>query len=142
MPLLFPKRTKYRKQHRGRMKGRATRGYEVAFGDFGIQALSPAWITSEQIEAVRTALARATHRGKVWVRIFPDKPYTKKAAESRMGKGKGNVEDWVAVVKPGRIMFEFVGVSEDEAKEIHRRVAGKLPIPTQLRARFQWGGER
>lgn len=142
MPLLFPKRTKYRKQHRGRMKGRATRAHEVAFGDFGIQALSPAWITSEQIEAVRTALARATHRGKVWVRIFPDKPYTKKAAESRMGKGKGNVEDWVAVVKPGRIMFEFAGVSEGEAKEIHRRVAGKLPIPTQLRARFQLGGER
>ncbi|HAZ27857.1 TPA: 50S ribosomal protein L16 [Candidatus Acetothermia bacterium] len=142
MPALFPKRTKYRKQHRGRMKGLASRGVEVSFGEFGIQALAPAWITSQQIEAVRTALARGTHRGRVWVRIFPDKPYTKKAAESRMGKGKGEVVNWVAVVRPGRVMFEFAGVTETEAKEIHRRVSCKLPIPTQLRARFQLGGEK
>ncbi len=142
MPALFPKRTKYRKQHRGRMKGIASRGNEVVFGEYGIQALAPAWITSQQIEAVRTALARATHRGRVWVRIFPDKPYTKKAAESRMGKGKGEVENWVAVVKPGRIMFELSGVSLEEAKDIHRRVSCKLPIATQLRTRFQLGGEK
>lgn len=120
----------------------ASRGTEVAFGEFGIQALAPAWITSQQIEAARTALARGTNRGRVWVRIFPDKPYTKKAAESRMGKGKGEVVNWVAVVKPGRVMFEFAGVTEIEAKEIHRRVSCKLPIPTQLRARFRLGGER
>lgn len=142
MAALFPKRTKYRKQHRGRMKGSANRGHEVVFGDYGIQALAPAWITSQQIEAVRTSLARATHRGRVWVRIFPDKPYTKKAAESRMGKGKGEVENWVAVVKPGRIMFEIAGVTPEEAKEIQRGVSCKLPIPTQLRTRFQLGGER
>ncbi len=141
MPALFPKRTKYRKQHRGRLKGQANRGNTVVFGDYGIQALAPAWITSQQIEAVRTALARATHRGRVWVRIFPDKPYTKKAAESRMGKGKGEVENWVAVVKPGRVMFELSGVTPEEAKEIHRKVSCKLPIPTQLCTRFQLGGE-
>lgn len=138
MPLA-PKRTKYRKQHRGRRKGKATRGNTVAFGDFGIQALGPAWLTSEQIEAARTALSRATQRGKVWVRIFPDKPYTKKPAESRMGKGKGNVEDWVAVVKPGTILFEFAGVPLEEAKRIERLVSRKLPIPTQLQVRKSMG---
>ncbi|MGC9529723.1 MAG: 50S ribosomal protein L16 [Candidatus Bipolaricaulaceae bacterium] len=142
MPLLFPKRTKYRKTHRGRMKGRATRGTEVVFGDFGIQALAQAWITRQQLEAARTTLARATHRGKVWIRVFPDKPYTRKAAESRMGKGKGNVENWVAVVKPGTIMFEFAGVDKQEAKRIHQLVSYKFPIPTRLRERFHLGGER
>lgn len=141
MALLSPKRTKYRKTQRGRIKGRATRGTEVAFGDFGIQALSPAWITRQQIEASRTTLTRATQRGKVWVRIFPDKPYTKKPAESRMGKGKGNVDNWVAVVKPGTVLFEFAGVSLPEAKRIHKLVSRKLPIPTRLRVRH-WGGER
>jgi len=142
MALLFPKRTKYRKQHRGRMKGVATRGNEVAFGDYGIQSLSPAWITRQQIESARTTLARATHRGKVWIRIFPDKPYTKVAAESRMGKGKGGVENWVAVVRPGNVLFEFAGVSLPEAKRIHKLVAYKLPIPTRLRTRFSLGGEK
>lgn len=142
MALLFPKRTKYRKQQKGRIKGKATRGCEVAFGDYGIQALAPAWITRQQIEAARTTLARATHRGKVWIRIFPDKPITRKPAESRMGKGKGNVENWVAVVKPGTIMFEFAGVSEEEAKRIHKLVSYKFPIPTRLRRRFHLGGER
>ncbi|HEC63561.1 MAG TPA: 50S ribosomal protein L16 [Candidatus Acetothermia bacterium] len=140
--MLFPKRTKYRKQQKGRIKGKATRGCEVAFGDYGIQALAPAWITRQQIEAARTTLARATHRGKVWIRIFPDKPITRKPAESRMGKGKGNVENWVAVVKPGTIMFEFAGVSEEEAKRIHKLVSYKFPIPTRLRRRFHLGGER
>ncbi len=142
MPLLFPKRTKYRKQHRGRRRGVASRGNEVAFGEFGIQSLAPAWITRQQIESARTTLARATHRGKVWIRIFPDKPYTKKAAESRMGKGKGNVENWVAVVRPGNVLFEFAGVPQDEAKRIHRLVSYKLPIPTRLTSRFHLGGER
>jgi len=142
MSLLFPKRTKYRKMQKGRIKGKATRCNEVVFGDWGIQALAPAWITRQQIEAARTALARATHRGKVWIRIFPDKPITQKPAESRMGKGKGNVENWVAVVKPGTVMFEFAGVSEDEAKRIAKIVAYKFPIPTRLKRRFHLGGER
>ncbi len=143
MALLFPKRTKYRKQQRkrGAFKRKATRGCEVAFGDYGIQALEAAWLTQQQIEAARTALSRAIGRGKIWIRIFPDKPYTKKPAESRMGKGKGNVEGWVAVVLPGRIIFEFAGVSPEEAKEAHRLVAAKLPIPTRLKTRFHFGGE-
>ncbi len=141
MSLLAPKRTKYRKQQKGRhIKGKATRGNTVAFGDYGVQALAPSWITAQQIEAARTVLARSIPKGKVWVRIFPDKPYTRKPAESRMGKGKGDVVGWVAVVKPGRILFEFSGVDEEEAKEIHRKVSAKLPIPTKLARRIQLGG--
>lgn len=143
MSLLAPKRTKYRKQQKVRsIKGRASRGNTVAFGDFGIQALRPVWLTAQQIEAARTTLARSTPKGKVWVRVFPDRPYTKKPAESRMGKGKGEVEGWVAVVKPGRVLFEFSGVGAEEAKEIHRKVAAKLPIPTKLARRVQLGGEQ
>jgi large subunit ribosomal protein L16 len=141
MSLLFPKRTKYRKQQKGRIKGKATRGNEVVFGDYGIQALAPAWITRQQIETARTTIARGTHRGKVWIRIFPDKPITKKPAESRMGKGKGNVENWAAVVKPGTVMFEFAGLSEEEAKLLARQVAYKFPIPVRLKKRFHLGGE-
>ncbi|MBC7222030.1 50S ribosomal protein L16 [Candidatus Bipolaricaulota bacterium] len=140
MALLAPKRTKYRKQQKGRhIKGKASRGNTVAFGDYGIQALEPVWLTAHQIEAARTVLARSTPKGKVWVRVFPDKPYTKKPAESRMGKGKGDVVGWVAVVKPGQILFEFTGVSEEEAKEIHRKVSAKLPIATKLARRIQLG---
>jgi len=142
MPLLFPKRTKYRKMHRGRMKGKATRGNEVVFGAYGIQALAPAWITGQQIEACRTTIARETHRdAKVWIRIFPDKSITKHPAEARMGKGKGPVDHWVAVVKPGRIMFEVAGVGEEEAKRLHELVSHKLPIPTRLKRKRIFGGE-
>ncbi len=140
MALLAPKRTKYRKQQKGRhIKGKASRGNTVAFGDYGIQALERVWLTAQQIEAARTVLAHSTPKGKVWVRIFPDKPYTKKPAESRMGKGKGDVVGWVAVVKPGRVLFEFTGVTEEEAKEIHRKVSAKLPIATRLVRRMQVG---
>ncbi len=142
MPLLFPKRTKYRKMHRGRMKGKATRGSEVVFGDYGIQAMAPAWITGQQIEACRTTIARKTHRdAKIWIRIFPDKSVTKHPAEARMGKGKGPVDHWVAVVKPGRIMFEIAGVKEHEAKRLHELVSHKLPIPTRLKRKTVLGGE-
>ncbi len=127
--MLLPKRTKYRKVHRGRMKGRAIRGSKVTYGDFGLQALEPAWITSNQIEAARVAMTRFCKRaGKVWIKIFPDKPVTKKPAETRMGKGKGSPEFWVAVVKPGRIMFEIADVAEETAKEAMRLAANKLPI--------------
>lgn len=140
MSLLAPKRTKYRKYQKGRhIKGRASRGNTVAFGDYGVQALEAAWITAQQIEAARTVLARSTPKGKVWVRIFPDKPYTKKPAESRMGKGKGDVVGWVAVVRPGQILFEFSGATEEEAKEIQRKVSAKLPIATALARRVQLG---
>ena len=141
MSLLFPKRTKYRKMQKGRIKGKATRCNEVVFGDWGIQALAPAWITRQQIEAARTALARATHRGKVWIRIFPDKPVTRRAAESRMGKGKGAVDQWVAVVKPGRILFEISGLNEEGAREAMRLASHKLPIKTKFTAREALGGE-
>ncbi len=142
MPLLFPKRTKYRKMHRGRMKGKATRGSEVVFGDYGIQAMAPAWITGQQIEACRTTIARKTHRdAKIWIRIFPDKSVTKHPAEARMGKGKGPVDHWVAVVKPGRVMFEIAGVKEYEAKRLHELVSHKLPIPTRLKRKTVLGGE-
>ncbi len=136
--MLMPKRVKYRKQMRGRMRGKAYRGAEVHFGDFGLQALEPGWVTSRQIEASRRAIVRALHRrGKVWIRIFPDKPVTKRAAETRMGKGKGNVEFWVAVVKPGRIMFEVGGgVPEETAKEALRLASYKLPIKTKVITRI------
>ncbi|MGB7341982.1 MAG: 50S ribosomal protein L16 [Phototrophicaceae bacterium] len=131
--MLMPKRTKYRKQHRGRMKGKAYKGSTVAFGDYGLQSLEPVWMTSRQIEAARRAIVRfIRRRGKVWIRVFPDKPYTKKAAETRMGKGKGSVEYYVAVVKPGRILFEMAGVPEDVAREALRLAAGKLPVKTKF----------
>ncbi|MGM0414085.1 MAG: 50S ribosomal protein L16 [Bacillota bacterium] len=138
--MLVPKRVKHRKQHRGRMKGKAQRGTEVTFGEFGLQALEPAWITNRQIEAARIALTRYIKRGgKVWVKIFPDKPTTAKPAETRMGSGKGAVENWVAVVKPGRIMFELAGIDEEIAREAMRLAAHKLPIKTKFVARD--GGE-
>ena len=131
--MLMPKRVKYRRQHRGRMKGKAKGGTEIQFGEYGLQALEPAWIDSRQIEAARIAMTRYIKRGgKVWIRIFPDKPVTKKPAETRMGKGKGSPEFWVAVVKPGRIMFELAGVQEDVAKEAVRLAANKLPIKTRF----------
>ncbi|MCP4538566.1 MAG: 50S ribosomal protein L16 [Chloroflexi bacterium] len=131
--MLQPKRMKYRKQMRGRMKGKATRGATVEFGDYGLQALEPAWITSRQIEAARRAIVRhVKRRGKYWIRIFPDKPVTAKPAETRMGKGKGAVDRYVAVVKPGRIMFELSGVSEELAREAMRLASHKLPIRCQV----------
>jgi large subunit ribosomal protein L16 len=131
--MLMPKRTKYRKQMRGRMRGKASRGAVVSFGDYGLQALEPVWMTSRQIEAARRAIVRfIRRRGKVWIRVFPDKPYTQKAAETRMGSGKGNVEYYVAVVRPGRILFEMAGVPEDLAREALRLAAGKLPIQTKF----------
>ncbi len=131
--MLMPKRVKYRKQMRGRMKGTARRGAEVQFGDYGLQALEPAWITSRQIEACRRSIVRhIKRRGKVWIRIFPDKPVTAKPAETRMGKGKGSVDHWVAVVKPGRVLFEMAGVPEDVAREALRLAAFKLPIRTKF----------
>ena len=127
--MLLPKRVKYRRVHRGRMKGAATRGNKVTYGDFGIQALESAWITSNQIEAARIAMTRYIKRGgQVWIKIFPDKPITEKPAETRMGSGKGSPEYWVAVVKPGRVMFEMDGVSEEIAKEAMRLASHKLPI--------------
>ena len=127
--MLMPKRVKHRKMHRGRMKGKATQGNRISFGEFGIVALEPAWITSRQIEASRIAMTRHIKRGgKVWIRIFPDKSYTKKPLETRMGKGKAPVEGWVAVVKPGRVLFEMSGVSVEVAKEAMRLAIFKLPI--------------
>jgi large subunit ribosomal protein L16 len=142
--MLFPKRIKYRKQMRGRMKGKAQRGALVTFGEFGLQALEPGWVTARQIEAARRAIVRALkRRGKVWIRIFPDKPVTQKPAETRMGKGKGNVEYWVAVVRPGRIMFEVGGgLTPDIAQEALRLAQYKLAIKTKVIGRFdQAGGE-
>lgn len=131
--MLMPKRMKYRKQFRGRMKGRAHRGASVQFGEYGLQALEPAWITSRQIEAARRAMVRyIRRRGKIWIRIFPDKPITQKAAETRMGKGKGSVEFYVAVVKPGRILFEMGGTDESVAREALRLASHKLPIRTKF----------
>ncbi len=138
--MLQPKRTKYRKMHRGRMKGRAHRGNTLSFGEYGLQALEPAWITDRQIEAARVALTRYIRRGgKVWITIFPDKPVTKKPAETRQGSGKGNVEYWVAVVKPDRIMFELSGVPEEVAREAMRLAQHKLPIKTRFVKREQSG---
>ncbi len=131
--MLMPKRVKYRKQHRGRMKGKALRGNKVAYGQYGLQALEPHWITSSQIEAARVAINRYLRRGgKVWIKIFPDKSVTKKPAETRMGSGKGSPEYWVAVVKPGRILFEIAGVSEKVAREAFRLASYKLPIKTRF----------
>lgn len=131
--MLMPKRVKHRKVMRGRMKGNAPRGTTVTFGEYGIQALSPAWITSRQIEAARRAITHTVRRGgKVWIRIFPDKPVTQKPAETRMGSGKGNPEYWVAVVKPGRILFELAGVREDLATEALTRAIHKLPIKARI----------
>ena len=136
--MLAPKRTKFRKQHRGRMKGTAHRGNTVVFGEYGLQALEPAWITDRQIEAARVALTRYIRRGgQVWITIFPDKPATKKPAETRMGSGKGNPEYWVAVVKPERVMFELAGVPEDVAREAMRLAGHKLPIRTRFIKRVE-----
>ena len=127
--MLLPKRVKYRRVHRGRLKGVASRGNTVTYGDFGLQALEPAWVTSNQIEAARIAMTRYIKRGgQVWIKIFPDKPVTEKPAETRMGSGKGSPEYWVGVVKPGRVMFEIAGVSEDIAREAMRLAANNLPI--------------
>ena len=131
--MLMPKKVKFRKMQKGRMNGKAYRGSSVSFGEFGLKAMEPGWITSRQIEAARIAITRHVKRGgKVWIRIFPDKPITKKPAETRMGKGKGNPEYWVAVVKPGRILYEMSGVSEEVAKEAFRLAMHKLPIATRF----------
>ena len=131
--MLMPKRVKYRRVHRGRMKGAAHRGNFIAYGDWGLQATEPCWVTSQQIEAARVALTRYTKRGgQVWIKIFPDKPVTKKPADTRMGSGKGAPEYWVAVVKPGRVMFEIGGIDGDVAKEALRLAAGKLPLKTKI----------
>lgn len=140
--MLMPKRLKYRKQHRGRMKGKATRGADFTYGDYALKALEPAWITSRQIEAARRAIVRQMKRsGQLWVRIFPDHPVTAKPAETRMGGGKGNVDHYVAVVKPGRILFEVSGVDERIAREALRLAAQKLPIQTVFLRREAVGGE-
>ena len=134
--MLLPKRVKYRRVQRGRMTGKATRGNTITYGEFGLQATEPAWITSNQIEAARVAMTRYTKRGgQVWIKIFPDKPVTQKPAETRMGSGKGSPEYWVAVVKPGRVMFEIAGVPEDVAREALRLASHKLPIKTKVVAR-------
>ncbi|MBM6969376.1 50S ribosomal protein L16 [Pseudoramibacter alactolyticus] len=141
--MLMPKRVKRRKQHRGRMKGKATRGNTITYGKFGIQALEPAWITSNQIEAARVAMTRYIRRGgQVWIKIFPDKPVTAQPAETRMGKGKGSPEYWVAVVKPGRVMFEIGGISEEMAREALRLAQHKLPIKTKIVKKADQEGEQ
>ncbi len=140
--MLMPKKVKYRKQQRGRMKGIATRGNELSLGEFGLQATEPGWVTSRQIEAARIAMTRYTKRGgNVWIRIFPDKPVTKKPAETRMGSGKGAPEYWVSVVKPGRVMFEIGGIPEDVAREALRLAGHKLPIKTKFISKEEAGGE-
>ena len=134
--MLMPKRTKYRKMMRGRMRGKAYRGAEINFGEYGLQAIEPAWVNSRQIEAARRSITNYLKRGgKVWIRIFPDKPVTQKPAETRMGSGKGNPEYWVAVVKPGRILFEVSGVSQELAEEALRRAAMKMPMKCKIHAR-------
>lgn len=141
--MLMPKRVKYRRVHRGRLTGQAQRGAEVHFGEYGLQALEPCWMTSRQLEAARRAIVRYIKRGgKIWIRVFPDKPVSKKPAETRMGGGKGAPDHWVAVVKPGRVLFEIAGVREDVAREALRLAAHKLPIKTQFIRRIeQAGGE-
>ena len=140
--MLMPKRVKYRKEHRGKMKGRAKGGTEVSFGEYGLQALESSWITNRQIEAARIAMTRCMKRGgKVWIKIFPNKPYTAKPLEVRMGSGKGAPEGWVAVVKPGKILFEVSGVEEEVAREALRLAAHKLPIKTKFVKREEVGGD-
>ncbi len=135
--MLMPKKVKFRKQHRGRMAGKAWRGSTVSFGDFGMKAMEPCWLTDRQIEAARVAMTRFIKRGgKIWVRVFPDKPITKKPQETRMGKGKGSPEGWVAVVRPGRILFEMEGVSAADAERAMQLASAKLPIATKFAARF------
>ena len=139
--MLLPKRVKYRRVHRGRLKGKAYRGNKVTYGDFGLQALEPAWITSNQIESARIAMTRYIKRGgQVWIKIFPDKPITEKPAETRMGSGKGSPEYWVAVVKPGRVLFEIKGVAEETAREAMRLAMHKLPIKCKF-VKKEDGGE-
>ena len=141
--MLMPKRVKYRRVHRGRLKGTATRGNFVSHGQYGLQALEPAWITSNQIEAARVAMTRYIKRGgQVWIKIFPDKPITEKPAETRMGSGKGSPEYWVAVVKPGRVLFEIAGVEESVAREAMRLAANKLPIKCKFVSKQEVGGEQ
>jgi len=141
--MLLPKRVKYRKQHRGRMKGRATRGNKVTYGDYGLVALESAWISSNQIEAARIAMTRSIKRGgQVWIKIFPDKPITEKPAETRMGSGKGSPEYWVAVVKRDRVMFEIAGVDKETAHEALRLAANKLPIKCKFVSKEETGGEQ
>ena len=140
--MLLPKRVKYRRQQRGRLKGAAHRGTKVAYGDYGLVALEPAWITSNQIEAARIAMTRYIKRGgQVWIKIFPDKPITEKPAETRMGSGKGSPEYWVAVVKPGRVMFEIAGVPEETAREAMRLAANKLPIKCKFEKKEEQDGD-
>lgn len=140
--MLVPKRVKFRRPHRGVIKGKATRGNTVSYGEFGLQSLEPGWITNRQIEAARVAMTRYIKRGgQVWIKIFPDKPVTAKPAETRMGSGKGSPEYWVAVVKPGRIMFEIAGVSEEIAREALRLAAHKLPVKTKFVKREELGGD-
>jgi large subunit ribosomal protein L16 len=138
--MLMPKKTKFRKQQRGRMKGKAWKGHTVAFGDYGLKVLEPGWITDRQIESARVAITRFVKRnGRVWIRIFPDKPITKKPQETRMGKGKGSVEHWVSVVKPGRILYEMEGVTETQAREAMRLAGHKLALKTKFVTRFEEG---
>jgi large subunit ribosomal protein L16 len=140
--MLMPKRVKYRKQQRGVMKGKAHKGTEITYGEYGLQAQEAAWLTSQQIEAARVAMTRFIKRGgKVWIKIFPDKPVTKKPAETRMGSGKGSPELWVAVVKPGRVLFELGGVPEEVAKEAMTLASHKLPIKTKIVKRVELGGD-
>ena len=138
--MLMPKKVKHRKVQRGRMRGKAWKGHTVAFGDYGLKVTEPGWITDRQIEAARVAITRFVKRtGRVWIRIFPDKPVTKKPQETRMGKGKGSPEFWVAVVKPGRILYEMEGVTEEQAREAMRLAGHKLPLPTKFVTRFEEG---
>ncbi len=140
--MLMPKRVKHRKVHRGKMRGRTKGGAAIAYGEYGLEALEASWVTSRQIESARIAMTRYMKRGgRVWIKIFPDKPVTKKPAETRMGSGKGSPEYWVAVVKPGRIMFEVAGVAEEIAKEALRLAAHKLPVKTKFVKRNEMGGE-
>ena len=141
--MLIPKRVKYRKMHRGRRQGIATRGATVAFGDYGLQALEAAWMSNRQIEAARRAMTRHVKRdGQIWIRVFPDKPITKKPAETRMGSGKGNPEGWVAVIKPGRVLFEMGGVTAEVAREAMKLAAAKLPMKTRVVSAADAGGSR
>ena len=141
--MLLPKRVKYRRVHRGRMKGKAMRGNKVTYGDYGLQALEPSWVTSNQIESARVAMTRYCKRfGKVWIKIFPDKPVTEKPAETRMGSGKGSPEYWVDVVKPGRVMFELAGVPEETAREAMRLAANKLPLKCKFVKKEETGVEQ